>query len=407
MALSIKKIRRIVDEIIWNNANDCMVESSEIKAIDRDYNGKNETYYYLYINLKPAFYFNSYQKGKKEFVIRFKDDGKNHIDEEWLSRDIHFALDNAYVKDYYLYYVPSDRFIFKVKAEANARKLALQFFDKEYQFLDENDRIIVSNYANKAKYNNPEEIVEAFKKYFSFYKHLPYAHEELARRRVAATNHGYLDQKHNQVIDGILVTALISFIEDKKRWPRKNEAAYEDLYLPVISGYQRGIYCSRMMEALDYYHLLYRKQGLGDMIFDSMIFRLSSSHNIPITKINQYLQYFDDVEFDVKSCYYKCYRHVASSYDSLHCKVINKEYFIIFKGYEKTADVSNPQFNKAKKRNRLFENYCNYNGIPLVVITPDMLVDAFNIRHAIDVMDRKLINEAKEENALRLKRNNN
>ena len=272
-------------------------------------------------------------------------------------------LSKARLIDLYLYRKKED--ITQEELAANCDYMSNKLFSKRYMELTKQESSIVIRYFYLFKYNNSGEIVEDLKKYINREGRFPFKNEWLYKVFEYAKKVSFMSNEDlkeiNDFASSYSFNKLCSFIEREKRWPYPSEVEYSRCWSEVCYSYSKGLYSEEQTIRLDILYSRYNndKDSLGERLVNSYISGLG--YRIKKQKTFDDLTYKQKLRFD--TCVEIDGNILLIEYDGpQHFKAIN--YFGGQKGLEET-----------QTRDRLKDEYCQKNNIPLLRISYKQIKD--------------------------------
>ena len=395
--ISKNEIERVLKETLEEHPNGFMVASINVtKFFD-----KNEPKLITAIDLRHFFQYGSKESKKINFSYSINDE----FNEEKIKREFNDVLNNVYFMDDYLFYDdPKDK---KISSMDNFLRALDNFskcyLGKNFVSLSKYERDFVFKYVNKDQYGLAREIIPDLIKFVRKHGRLPYDFEPLGItfKKIAAS--GRLSAPTS--VYNMLPNELINFVETYHRFPYKNEGSYYQLYLSVLDGYRRNLFCENFMNELDEYHACFKIRGMGELIFDEIAKELKENYAFDIEKKQANCRFYNfDTQKEVKH-HHKCYQKELWYYDDNN-ELVSSNLLIVFRGYEhKEKRPSIKLLRTIYRYDQAFDEYCNQKDIPVLIIRPKDLVKDNNalisliIEKASELIGKPVYNS--EEAAMR------
>ena len=357
-SVNMKDITNKIRDGLVSNYNYPMVENITIFTDD----SSGFLQYTIKLVLRDSFEFvfdNGYISNIVEFQCFDLDDYNiEHVVQEF-SKDLY----KARLKDLYLYRSKED-----IKQEELAKNfdyMSDKLFSKKYNELTKQENSIVFGYSSLFKYNNSKEIIDDLKEFINREGRFPFKKEWLYKVLEYAKQVSFISDEELREIYNYASShsfdKLCGFIEQEKRWPYQSEFEYSRCWSEVCYNYSKGLYTDEQIIKLDVLYSRYNndKDSLGERLVNSFISGLG--YKIEKQKTFEDLVYKQKLRFD--TCIEKDGKLLLIEYDGpQHFKAI--DYFGGQKSLEET-----------QIRDRIKDEYCQKNNIPLLRISYKQLKD--------------------------------
>lgn len=357
-SVNMKDITNKIRDGLVSNYNYPMVEGITIFTDD----SSGFLQYTIKLVLRDSFEFvfdNGYISNIVEFQCFDLDDYNiEHVVQEF-SKDLY----KARLKDLYLYRSKED--ITQEELAKNFDYMSDKLFSKKYNELTKQENSIVFGYSSLFKYNNSKEIIDDLKEFINREGRFPFKKEWLYKVLEYAKQVSFISDEELREIYNYASShsfdKLCGFIEQEKRWPYQSEFEYSRCWSEVCYNYSKGLYTDEQIIKLDVLYSRYNndKDSLGERLVNSFISGLG--YKIEKQKTFEDLVYKQKLRFD--TCIEKDGKLLLIEYDGpQHFKAI--DYFGGQKSLEET-----------QIRDRIKDEYCQKNNIPLLRISYKQLKD--------------------------------
>lgn len=359
--ISETEIKRVLKETILEHPNGFMVFSNDVTK----YNKKDDPVFIVTMELRFHFRY-----GKNRITIEFTYSANDEFNEEKIKREFYDALDKAYFEFDYLYFdIPDGH---KISSMDNYLKQLDKFskfyLGEKFANLNKHEADFVFKYANMGCYKGADDIIPDLKKFVEKHGRFPYDFEPLGKTFKKIVDSGYLIAHAS--LYNLLPNELVTFIKNNHRFPHKNEGSYYQLYLSVIDGYRKNLFCENFMNELDELHASFKIRGMGESIFDEIVEELKDNYSFIIEKKQANCKFYNfDTQEEVKHRH-KCYQKPFWYYDDNN-ELVSDNLLIVFRGYEHKDEKPTEKLLRTIYRyDQAFDEYCYQKNIPVLVIRP-------------------------------------
>lgn len=359
---------KLLDEL-RTNYNFPMIEDIKIeKIIDEDAlsMGLNAYKYNIELILKEPFEI----LFDNDTVSNFEIVSVSEIDADHIIKvvsDFNNYLYNADIKNRYCYRELNR--LTQSEFDAQYIKCANLFFKKDVRELTKQENSIVFRNVQRKPYNNSSEIVEDFQNFYKAYGRFPYKKERLYKVLEYAKKTNFITKedldKIYSLASSFAFDKLCEFIEKNKRWPYPNEKEYSRTWDEVCWNYRIGLYSKEQLIKIEVLYSRFNnsKESIGERLVNSYIAGLG--YKFEKQKTFPDLVYKDKLRFD--TCVTIDDKILLIEYDGIqHFEPI--DYFGGEEGLRET-----------QTRDRLKDEYCRTNNIPLLRISYNQSKDLENM----------------------------
>ena len=355
----VKVIKSEIMSALAVNYNYPMIENIEVHK-ENGYSLKKPSYK-VTLKLKDSFEF-AFDNGFRSSKIDYVYSGLNLVGEfnfflMSVVNEFNQKLYKAQLKDLFLY--RDKKNMSDEEYNENYSLFARKLFNKNIKELTKKERSIVFGYSTLVKYNNSNEIVDDFKKFFNENGRFPYKNERLFRVYDYARKKEFLKEEDIEVINKLASSfsfnKLCNFIKENERWPYETESEYIRTWNEVAYNFRNGFYDENQIIQLDVLYAKYNndKDSIGERLVNSFVSGLG--YIVEKEKTFPDLVYKGKLRFD--TCVDVDGQMILIEFDGpQHFEPID-----FFGGEEGLKET--------KIRDQIKNEYCKKNNIPLLRIS--------------------------------------